>query len=537
MCRIAPWLVALSLAVLPAQAAPRSYAERFDKPLQGRLADPLNRAALAGERASSNALRQAAEQRMVTVVFEMAEGASARDLAGPVQKLGGKLLGEAPGLVKASVPTRALRVLAADRSVVRVREPFRPSRKEIVSAGVPAIRADSYVARTGADGAGVRVGILDGGFARVEEMIGRELPENTELLPSVADRVGSFDSVHGTACAEIVHDVAPGATLVLGTFADEVDWFRAVNEMVGAGVKVISHSVGFDNYFPADGRHPFAQTVNSLQSQGILFVTAAGNEAGNYYQGTWRDADNDQIMEAVPGVELIPILVAEDGAFLILRWDDLFGFSNHDYDLLVVTEDFLANPSLDPANPAIVALSADTQAGADGVPREALYVEGNGEVRLLYAAIVHDSASPLLATQKFWLYSEYGVHPDLAVASGTLSLPADAGGAVTVGAVNLAGLVLEGYSSRGPTVDGRVKPDLAAPDNVETAAYDGETFLGTSAATPHAAGAAALLLSRNRNLNLLQLRDQLEKATASGGLAAAKNNDVGYGVIDLSRAP
>jgi subtilisin family serine protease len=202
----------------------------------------------------------------------------------------------------------------------------------------------------------------------------------------------------------------------------------------------------------------------------------------------------------------------------------------------VVTEDFLSNPSLAPDNPAIVARSADVQDGSQA-PREGLYVDGNGEDRVLYAVIVHDAASPVLASQRFWLYSQYTVHPRLRTASGTLGLPADAAGAVTVAAINAAALVVEGYSSRGPTEDGRVKPDVAAPDNVETASYDGETFLGTSAATPHVAGAAALLLSRNPSLTPLQLRDLLLRTTATGGVVSAKNNDVGFGIIDLNRAP
>ena len=72
-------------------------------------------------------------------------------------------------------------------------------------------------------------------------------------------------------------------------------------------------------------------------------------------------------------------------------------------------------------------------------------------------------------------------------------------------------------------------------DGVSTASYAGGSFDGTSAATPHVAGAAALLLAQSPGSGLSELRATLERSTTSGGFA--KDNDVGYGLIDLDRAP
>jgi hypothetical protein len=85
-----------------------------------------------------------------------------------------------------------------------------------------------------------------------------------------------------------------------------------------------------------------------------------------------------------------------------------------------------------------------------------------------------------------------------APAFGTVRSPALAHKVIGVGDFNVVDLATRQYQGRGPTSDGRVKPDIQAPTDVRTASRTSTTALkerfgGTSAATPFAAGAAALL--------------------------------------------
>ena len=113
--------------------------------------------------------------------------------------------------------------------------------------------------------------------------------------------------------------------------------------------------------------------------------------------------------------------------------------------------------------------------------------------------------------------------------------PADAEGVLTVGAVDGEG-VNAVFSSVGPTVDGRVKPDvMALGEEAAVIADDGsvETANGTSFAAPVFCGLAACLWQACPWLRVDQLLDLLRR---SGDRADCPDNIYGYGIVDVWKA-
>ncbi|MED5371953.1 MAG: S8 family serine peptidase [Myxococcota bacterium] len=354
--------------------------------------------------------------------------------------------------------------------VTRVREPWPLSHKRTESEALDEILVPVDWAAQGLTGDGVTVGILDLGFAGLDDLLGEELPAVVEVWE---DGVGAGIS-HGTAVAEIVHDVAPGATLRVYPFQSEVSFIAALEAAEQDGVDVINASIGFDNVWHADGSSPVSQAVDQAADAGMLYVAAAGNEIGRYRIGALTDSDGDGWLE-LDGDERVSLVKIAGEISASLRWSEPFGEAETDLELVLFNAvGECARSEQDSQDPYV------SVACSEGTSMEAGIWLASGEL-----------------PETGWLYAPYGVQDSYSEA-GTLTLPADAAGAFAVGALRLGEDEAPVYSSQGPTDDGRIKPDIAAPSGVSTASYGLLNFSGTSAAAPHVTGVAALLAEHMR---------------------------------------
>ncbi len=114
--------------------------------------------------------------------------------------------------------------------------------------------------------------------------------------------------------------------------------------------------------------------------------------------------------------------------------------------------------------------------------------------------------------------------------------PADADSILAVGAVSNEGSLV-GFSSRGPTADGRIKPDVCAMGaDVFCAQADSNDYFvlsGTSLATPIVAGCAALIMEAHPDWTAQMVRTAIMN-TASNH--ETPDNDYGWGIVNAEAA-
>lgn len=116
-----------------------------------------------------------------------------------------------------------------------------------------------------------------------------------------------------------------------------------------------------------------------------------------------------------------------------------------------------------------------------------------------------------------------------------VNTPADADSAITVGAVE-ADSSLASFSSRGPTADGRRKPDVVVQGTDVVTAWEDRAFArvgGTSYAAPQVTGIVAQMLQIAPKLEPTEVR-RLLRQTASQ--SEAPDNEVGWGIVDADAA-
>jgi hypothetical protein len=466
------------------------------------------------------------------------------DLREAIEALGGAYQGHHKTLLQALVPLDTLESLARRPDVRVVREPRRPAPVaplrvgDQTTEGVAASNVSAWHT-AGYDGTGVRIAVIDVGFADYIDLLGTDLPASVTVYDWTGSGMGG--SEHGTACAEIAYDVAYGATIDLHKIGTNVELGNAVDQAIADDVDIISMSLSWPIDGPGDGTGYLADIVADARLNGIFFAVAAGNEAEVSWSGGYVDSGTDNY-HAWDGNDLwynFIVITPESGycyappagtsIWAGLHWDDWIAV-NQDYDLHLFR--------YSPRNARLfrVASSTDPQSGGAGQkPEEFVAYAASGDD--CYAIVVER----VNASRNVYLSLDVPDMPHLEewVPERSLGFPADSPDAITVGAIDVSSYDLESYSSRGPAfgpggspLGGATKPDIVAYANVSTVSYGPGVFNGTSSATPHVAGMAALVKQRYPGYSVTQVQNYLEDEAVDLG-TPGKDDTYGAGRLYL----
>ncbi|MCS7294233.1 MAG: S8 family serine peptidase, partial [Dehalococcoidia bacterium] len=450
-----------------------------------------------------------------------------------VESLGGRVHLTYENLIQALVPPAALMSLANDDAVRFVRRPFYAQPAAVTSEGMSLSGVSAWHA-AGIRGAGVKVAVIDGGFAGYESLLGTELPPASRVVYRNFATSRST-SEHGTAVAEIIADIAPEASLALLEVGTYLEFIAALDYAYSQGYHVFNASLAYP-VFPSDGTSRVSKAVEERSSQ-LLPVISAGNHAQAHWYGNWADGNNNGYLDFVSGNELNTIcpdsascslaslLLGGDNVRVILKWRDSWPGACTDFDLELWGSAYGLLP------PVLIASSTDVQhCGPSDVPLEVINTTvpftGTYSIAVRYwSGPGRATAMPEIVVYPYDLYYRR--------ADRSISVPADSVGALAVGAIEVSSPAAKAsYSSEGPTWDGRTKPDIAAPAGVSTFSYGAFGFSGTSAAAPHVAGAAALVKAANPGWTATQIRQFLESRAFDLG-PPGKDTQFGAGRLNL----
>jgi hypothetical protein len=420
----------------------------------------------------------------------------------------------------------------------------------------------------------------------------------------------------GRAMLQIVHDVAPGAGLAFYTAENsEADFANGIGKLAapvsagGAGAKVIADDVGyFDEPFFQDGI--VAQAIDTVESQGVAYFSAAGNDGTLAYDNDTPDfsfvstsapnAGEHLLNFDATGVTMttsLPVTIAPliPGEFvaIVVEWDQPYitgapnsGGATGGIDLCITGAtgtDEIGQYNSDPT--AGVNCSGPNTLGSDSyqvmIVANPANASGNTQAETLNLVVgLANGTAPgriKVSVEDDGAGSTINSFPNNA--GPTLQGHPGAAGAAAVGAAfylqtpacGISPAQLEYFSSAGGTpilfdVTGtrlpasgvvRQKPDFVGPDggndtflgftlasqkipvNTSIAGCQDNAnypnFFGTSAATPHIASIAALMLQANPAVTPTQIYQALRGSAAAMGTPSPNFNS-GYGFVQADVA-
>ncbi|MCX5713237.1 MAG: S8 family serine peptidase [Candidatus Omnitrophica bacterium] len=220
-----------------------------------------------------------------------------------IKSHGGGILKRKKNLVIANVSLDKVEdIVGNSNSIVYARLPRKFFPCEIISEGVNLTGAKA-LQTSSVTGKGVKIAVLDVGFKGLSAAIANgEIPSSVKSY-DFSKKGLETQYKHGTACAEIIHDMAPDAELHLLKVGDETDIYDAADYCKSEGIDIVSMSIGAFGSGPGDGTGPIDELCDDLKASGILVVAAAGNAGntragdvtpiGTHWQGFFIDSGYD----------------------------------------------------------------------------------------------------------------------------------------------------------------------------------------------------------------------------------------------------
>ncbi|OLN29744.1 hypothetical protein DVDV_0920 [Desulfovibrio sp. DV] len=423
-----------------------------------------------------------------------------------IRAQGGTIINSFPqyNAIRAQIPITAVETIAAQsgvRFIDRAQEYIlhkSTTTEGDVAHSAPIVRTAGYT------GTSVKIGVISDSVDYLAQLQATgDLPATVTVLQDAPGNTGE-----GTAMLEIVYDLAPAASLYFATaWGGMANFANNIIALKDAGCKVIVDDVGYfaESSFQDD---VISQAVTTVTDAGVFYFSSAANDGNLHsntsgtYEGNYNDDGSANHWHMFSGTNTYNTITVDPGV-ITLQWSDPLGASANDYDLYLL--DSAGN---------VYNTSTNTQDGTQD-PYEQINTSANltgyklaiqlwsGEARFL-----HLSASRGVLT-----YSTNGAtkgHSTVDKAFGVAAVSASGRTTAFTGTE-----AVETFSSDGPrriffNPDGsaitpgdflasggrvRQKPDITAADCVATS-WPGHTrFCGTSAAAPHAAAIAGLLVS------------------------------------------
>lgn len=440
-------------------------------------------------------------------------------------------------LVGGTIPITQLDELAGLNSLRFARPSYAP----VTAVGLTtsqadtAMRVDEARAGFGVDGSGITVGVLSDSFDTfgvfaADDVASGDLPADFLILQD------SFGTDEGRAMAQHIHDLAPGAAIQFAT-ADggQANFAQNILNLAAAGSDIITDDIRYlDEPFFQDG--VVAQAARQVSEQGIPYFSAAFNEGVRSYESAFVDSGETlesgvRLHDFDPGegVETLQEISLPIGGALLgsFQWDQPFASlggagSANDLDISLIGSD----------RTTVIASLMNNNVGGD--PLEVFQLFNDGSIDL-----DDDGSGDTTFFVRIELVSgaEPGVlkYVDLGRSATIVGFPTDSstnyGHSNTQGVMGVAASaffftpefgttppVLNEFSSRGglellfDTQGNRLatpfnpnSPHVTGVDGGNTTFFGTDVpqdtdafpnFFGTSAAAPHVAAVAALMMQR-----------------------------------------